>query len=96
MTKKNKEALWMERMAMWKASGQSMREFALHHGWPPRQLAYWKKRLLHIAVSAPALIPALVKQVQSNGTIKLTARECLLELSPATPASWLAELLRSL
>ena len=96
MTEKDKEALWAERIAMWKASGQSMRGFALHQGWPPRQIAYWKKRLLGMPEKTPTLIPVMVKPVQAHGTITLAARDWSLELPAAIPASWLAELLRSL
>ena len=57
----DKEALWRERIAAWKASGQSLRRFALQSGWRPRQLGYWKKRLETPANAAP-LIPVEINR----------------------------------
>ena len=96
MTEKDKEALWAGRLAMWRASGQSMRGFALQQGWPPRQIAYWKKRLLDVPMTAPALIPVTVKPLPATGAIRLMTAGWVLELPAATPAIWLAELLHSL
>jgi hypothetical protein len=96
MKEKAKEALWTERLSAWMASGESMRGFALTHGWPPRQLAYWKKRIADEAAKQPSLIPVAVKRAESADAIKLAARGWSLELPPSTPATWLAELLRAL
>ena len=96
MTSKENEAMWSERVAAWKASGMSMRAFALRHGWNTRQLGWWKKRLAAPPAEAPAMLPVTVAQGHVIGTFRLAGANWSLDLPAATPASWLAELLRNL
>ncbi|SHJ80706.1 IS66 family insertion sequence element accessory protein TnpA, partial [Desulfofundulus thermosubterraneus] len=45
MTKAEREALWETRIAEYKMSGQSVREWcAAHEGISPRQLWYWLRK----------------------------------------------------
>ncbi len=96
MTVPDKQALWEERLAAWKASGESMRAFAQRHGWTPRQLVWWKKRLMDKPAVTPALIPVAVNMAAATPPLRLTGPNWTLELPGAIPAGWLAELLRSL
>jgi len=93
----NKEALWRERISAWKASGQSLRSFALQSGWRPRQMGYWKKRLEQVSCATP-LIPVEIKNVVATpAPITLSnPRGFTLQLPGDASATWLAELLRSL
>lgn len=91
-----KEALWRERISAWKASGQSLRRFALQSGWRPRQMGYWKKRLEQTDVAAP-MIPVQVERVAMPAPITLCSpRGWSVQLVGETPAAWVAELLRTL
>lgn len=94
----DKEALWRERISAWKASGQSLRSFALQNGWRPRQMGYWKKRLETVAGSNTSLIPVEIKHaVAAPAPIMLCSPSgYTLQLASDTPAAWLAELVRSL
>jgi hypothetical protein len=96
MTGPDKQALWEERLGAWKASGESMRAFAQRHGWAPRQLAWWKNRLMDKPALTPGLIPVAVKTAGATNPIRLAGPNWTLELPGAIPAGWLAELLRSL
>lgn len=70
MANKDREQLWQERLAEWWAGGKSQRAYAIEHGSPERQFAYWVRRLtkpnaapallsMHAALSAkPVLAPA--------------------------------------
>lgn len=92
-----KEALWRERISAWKASGQSLRSFALMRGWRPRQMGYWKKRLEQAAVAVP-MIPVEVKRA-SAAPMPITLRSpsgWTVQLAGEMSAVWLAELLRTL
>ena len=95
----DKEALWRERIAAWKASGQSLRSFALQSGWRPRQMGYWKQRLEKAKPAAAAcLIPVEIKHaVAAPAPITLRSPGgWSVELAGDAPAAWLAELLRGL
>lgn len=96
MTGQDKRALWKERLAAWQSSGESMRAFAQRHGWPPRQMVWWKSRLKDKPEVTPALIPVKVKSPVAVSPIKVTGANWTLDLPGTTPAIWLAELLRSL
>ena len=93
----DKQALWRERISAWKASGQSLRSFALQSGWRPRQMGYWKKRL-EKATSATTLIPVEIKDVAATpAPITLCSPNGFtVQLPGDASAAWLAELLRSL
>ena len=92
-----KEALWRGRMAAWKASGQSLRSFALENGWRPRQMGYWKTRLEEVA-SAISLLPVEIKKVAAPpAPITLCSPSGFtVQLAGDASAAWLAELLRRL
>ena len=96
MTGQDKQALWKERLAAWKSSGESMRAFAQRHGWAPRQLVWWKKRLMDKPEVTPALIPVTVKLPVAASPIRVIGAKWTLDLPETTPVGWLAELLRSL
>jgi hypothetical protein len=96
---KQREALWRERVELWRASGLSQRAFALKHGYPVRQMGYWVRRLaVARAKPAPALLPVEVRQ-SAAPRAALTLRGdsgWTMTLPAATPAAWLADLLRAL
>ena len=93
----DKEVLWRERIAAWKASGQSLRRFALQSGWRPRQMGYWKKRLEKVT-STTSLIPVEIKHaVAALAPITLCSPSGFTVQFPGdVSVAWLAELLRSL
>ena len=92
-----KEILWSERVAAWRASGQSMRKFALERGWTPRQLTYWARRLDEVPAAVPLLIPVTRPHAEQGESMRLTtAGGHRVDLPTGTPAAWLAELLRAL
>lgn len=92
-----REALWKERVAQWRVSGQSQRAFAMKQGYAQRQLIYWGRRLavvaavpafLPLSIQPPAVAaPAMNLRSPSGWTVTLPA---------ALPTSWAAELLRAL
>ena len=96
MSEQDKQQLWQERLDAWRASGESMRSFAEHQGWPPRQLAWWKKRLAIGTTAVMPLLPVKVKSPASNGAIRLAGSTWSLDLPTSVSPVWLAELLRSL
>lgn len=93
----DKEVLWRERISAWKASGQSLRSFALQSGWRPRQMGYWKNRLEKVT-NATSLIPVELKSVaMTPAPITLCSPSGFtMQLPGDVSAAWLAELLRSL
>lgn len=92
-----REALWRERVEQWRASGLSQRGFALKHGYPVRQVAYWVRRLA-MPKPGPGMLPVEVKRaVAPAATISLRGDGgWSLMLGGDVPAAWLAELLRAL
>lgn len=48
-----KAAEWEERLAAWKTSGESAKEFAARHGWNARTLVWWKSHLERKRASPP-------------------------------------------
>lgn len=93
----DKEVLWRERISAWKASGQSLRSFALQSGWQPRQMGYWKKRLEKVTSTA-SLIPVEIKSVAAPlAPITLCSPSGFTVQFPGdVSVALLAELLRSL
>ena len=97
MENDQRAVLWMQRVALWRASGRSQRAFALDQGYPQRQLNYWARRfasqdatlaLVPVAIKrAVSLAPAVSLRSPSGWTVMLP---------PELPMSWVAELLRSL
>lgn len=96
MKEQENYAMWSERVAAWQSSGESMRAFALRHEWRPRQLAWWAKRINEEKAPFPSLIPVTIKPSAVCNSIRLNGSDWSLDLPITTPASWLAELLRSL
>ena len=54
-----REKVWQERVAQWRASGLSQRAYAIEQGFPIRQVGYWVRRLPG-AQAVPALLPVRV------------------------------------
>jgi hypothetical protein len=92
-----REAIWKERVERWRASGFSQRAFAMQEGYPVRQMGYWVRRL-SATPAAPAMVPVTVRGVAPAApALKLCGPHgWSIELPPATPTSWLADLLRGL
>ena len=92
----SRKALWEERVAQWRASGQSQRAFALQRGFPVSQMGYWVRRLGR--KPAAALLPVSVKPALTAAP-GLTLRSpggWSVALPAGTSAAWLADLLRAL
>jgi hypothetical protein len=97
MSNEDRQKVWEERVAQWRASGLSQRAYAIEHGFPIRQVGYWVRRLAKVS-SVPSLLPVRVAPA-----VPLVATICLrnergwtLSLPSEVPASWLAELMRAL
>ncbi|WP_377701207.1 IS66 family insertion sequence element accessory protein TnpA [Pseudoduganella sp. UC29_71] len=97
MVNTEREAVWQERVAHWRASGLSQRAFALREGYPVRQMGYWVRRLRG-SPAAPGLLPVRVAPASPVPVaIRLVnERGWTLSLPNDVPSSWLAELLRAL
>ena len=97
MANTEREALWKERVAQWRVSGQSQRAFAVNQGYAQRQLNYWARRLA-VVDAAPAFLPL---SIQSAATVAPAINlhspsGWTVTLPAALPTNWVAELLRSL
>ena len=92
-----REQVWQERVAQWRASGLSQRAYAIEQGFPVRQVGYWVRRLT-AAQAAPALLPVrVVSRAAAAPAISLRSeRGWTLTLPADVPAGWLAELMRAL
>lgn len=98
MANGEREQLWKERIEQWRSSGLSQRAFAMQHGYPVRQVGYWVRRLTKGA-PIKAMLPVVVKPAPAQATPALVLRApqgWSVEVPAGTPATWLAELLRSL
>ena len=97
MANNEREQLWQERVAQWKASGLSQRAFAMEHGYSLSQVGYWIRRLGKLQ-SVPALLPVRVAATPSV-TTGITLKGELgwtLNLPVDVSVSWLADLLHAL
>ncbi|MNY43499.1 hypothetical protein D3C86_1784630 [compost metagenome] len=97
MVNTEREAVWQERVAHWRASGLSQRAFALREGYPVRQMGYWVRRLRG-AAAAPGLLPVRVAPAPPVPVAisLVNERGWTLSLPNDVPSSWLAELMRAL
>ena len=97
MSNMEREQVWQERVAQWRASGLSQRAYALANGFPVRQVGYWVRRLT-VGQVAPALLPVRVTPaVAVASAMSLRSdRGWTLTLPGDVPASWLAELMQAL
>lgn len=97
MSNEDRQKVWEERVAQWRASGLSQRAYAIEHGFPIRQVGYWVRRLAKVS-SVPSLLPVRVAPaVPLVATISVrNERGWTLSLPSDVPASWLAELMRAL
>lgn len=92
-----REKVWQERVAQWRASGLSQRAYAIEQGFPIRQVGYWVRRLAGTQV-LPALLPVRVAPaLVTVAPINLRSENgWTLTLPADVPSSWLAELMRAL
>lgn len=97
MLNSEREKVWQERVMQWRASGLSQRAFAIKHGIPIRQIGYWVRRLTNVH-AAPVLLPVrVVPAVATAAPLSLRNEQgWTLTLPSNVPASWLAELMRTL
>ena len=97
MSNKDREKVWEERVAHWRASGQSQRAYAIEQGYPIRQVGYWVRRLTK-SPTVPGLLPVRVAPAApAPAAINLrNERGWTLSLPGDVPAGWLAELVRAL
>lgn len=97
MANPEREQMWEQRVAHWRASGLSQRAYAIEHGFPIRQMGYWVRRLSGATVS-PALMPVQMAPAgTADAAIRLrNANGWTLMLSSDVKVTWLAELMRAL
>ena len=96
MANAEREKLWQERVAQWRASGLSQRAYAISQGYPIRQVGYWVRRLAG-PEAVPALLPVRVAAAVAAAPLTLRSEHgWTLSLPGDVPASWLAELMRAL
>lgn len=76
MPNKDREKVWEERVAQWRASGLSQRAYAIEQGFPILQVGYWVRRLtksptvpglLSVRVAPTALAPAQISLRNERG-----------------------------
>ena len=96
MANKEREQLWQERVAQWRASGLSQRAYAVEQGLSQRQISYWARRLAGVQPQ-PGLVPVRIVPAKGLGAITLRSEHgWTLNLPRDVPASWLADLMRAL
>lgn len=96
MTNKDRQKVWEERVAQWRASGLSQRAYAIEQGFPIRQVGYWVRRLTRLP-AVPGLLPVRTAPVPAPAAISLrNERGWTLNLPADVPAGRQAELLRAL
>lgn len=97
VSNKDREKMWEERVAQWRASGLSQRAYAIEQGFPIRQVSYWIRRLSK-SPTVPGLLPVrVVPAVPAPASIRLrNERGWTLSLPSEVPAGWLGELMRAL
>jgi hypothetical protein len=98
MANDEREQLWRDRIAQLQASGMTQRAYAIEHGYSEHQVGYWVRRITK-PQARPALLPV---RVATSAIPAVTAiglrneRGWTLTLPSNVPASWVAELMRSL
>jgi hypothetical protein len=97
MVNAEREALWKERVAQWRNSGESQRAFAEKHGYAQKQLNYWARRLGTLA-GQPALLPVKIAApvVAAPALTLRSPSGWIVTLPPSLPTNWVAALLRDL
>lgn len=95
MSNKDREKVWEERVAQWRASGLSQRAYAIEQGFPIRQVGYWVRRLSK-SPTGPGLLPVRVAPTVPAAISLHNERGWTLSLPGDVPADWLAELMRAL
>lgn len=90
MANNEREYLWRERVAQWRASGLSQRAYAIEQGVAQRQISYWALRLG--GAQQPGLLPVRVMSATNDGAISLRSEHgWTLNLPRDVPASWPAD-----
>ena len=96
MVNVEREAVWKERFNQWRESGLSQRAYALPlHGFPPRQVGYWVRRL-NAEVSQQKLVPAVHVPVAMTGPalVLRSPGGWTIDVPSGLPPATLTELLR--
>ena len=97
MANREREQLWIERIAQWRNSGLSQRAFAQQHGYPIRQVGYGVRRLERSTPAEVALVPVVVKPaVAAPALVLRSPHNWSIEIPAGASATWLADLLRGL
>ena len=99
MSNEERQQVWEERVAQWRASGLSQRAYAIEQGFPIRQVGYWVRRLAKVT-PVPGLLPVRVAPAAALAVAVAISlrneRGWTLSLPGDVSASWLAELMRAL
>lgn len=95
MSNKDRQKVWEERVAQWRASGRSQRAYASEQGFPIRQVGYWVRRLSKES-AVPGVLPVRVTPAAPVAISLRNERGWTVSLPGDVPASWLAELMRAL
>ena len=95
MKQKKSRDEWKVLVARWKNSGLSQKEYCAQEGLSYARLKYWAARVLSEQKSGLTLVPVRLSDGVGNMIIRgPKGWQCV--LPTGTPASWVAEVLRSL
>jgi hypothetical protein len=62
------EEIWKERVARWRASGETAEAFSAGHGWSPKTLQWWSSRLGRGAALPVVRMAQLIRPAASCGS----------------------------
>ena len=86
-------------VAAWRRSGESIRAFAVRHGFVRQRLYYWTQRLESppAGTPAPQFVPAVVREVNGSGSVRIRIGNVSIEIdAPAVSPEWAASLIAKL
>ncbi|WP_394849414.1 hypothetical protein LZC95_18455 [Pendulispora brunnea] len=96
MRKRAKRPEWEKRIAGWKASEEDAADYAKKHGWNPRTLVWWDRRITAESKAAEAA-KGFVEIIPSEETFaaKMPVEKVVAMLSSSTPYRDVEVILRS-
>jgi hypothetical protein len=61
------KTIWKERVAGWRASGETAEAFCAAHGWSPNTLRWWSSRLSRDSAPPIVRVAQVVRAVEPSG-----------------------------